>query len=118
MKTLREMMRELEEGGRDSRFYLNITYYLAKHYLTGKTIKELTVDDLEYIYDNLYYNNEIVTDDNFTDYDLEALGVSKARRQAIAEGKTCLLLNYYKADSTSYTDCKIFLDNIYNDLVY
>lgn len=118
MKTFKELMKKLEEGGRDEKIYLNILYFLASHYMLGKTTTKITLEDLEYVYDNLTINNELVDVDNFEEYDLDKLRVSKKNQEAIKEGKKCLLLNYYRIDETYYTDCKIFLDAIYDRLVY
>lgn len=117
-KTLKEMMQELEKGGRDSKIYLNITYYLASKYFICDSVRKLSVEDLEYVYDNLYINNELIDIDNYNEYDLDKLGISKANQEALKDGKKCLLLNYYRVNDSWPTDCKIWLDAIYDRLVY
>lgn len=117
-KSLKEMLRELEEGGRDSKIYLNILYYLAHNYIVVKSVKNLQIEDLELLYDNLYINNELIDIDNYNEYDLNKLGISAKNQQAIKSGKKCLLLNYYKINESWSTDCRIWLDAIYDRLVY
>lgn len=117
-KTLKEMMQELEEGGRDSKIYLNILHYLVKNYYVVKSIKGLELADLELLYDNLYINNELIDSDNVEEYDLDKLGISAKNQQALKEGKKVLLLNYYKLGDNWPTDCKIWLDPIYDRLIY
>ena len=117
-KTLKEMMQELEKGGRDSKIYLNITYHLASKYFICDSVRKLSVEDLEYIYDNLYINNELIDIDNVEEYDLNKLGISAKNQELIKAGKKCLLLNYYKINESRPTDCRIWLDAIYDRLVY
>lgn len=117
-KTLKEMMKELEEGGRDSKIYLNILYYLVKNYYVVKSVKSLQVEDLELLYDNLYINNELIDIDNVEEYDLNKLGINTKNQQALREGKKVLLLNFYKLGDNWPTDCRIWLDAIYDRLVY
>jgi hypothetical protein len=76
------------------------------------------VEDLEILYDNLYINNELVDGDNVEEYDLNKLGISAKKQQALKEGKKVLLLNYYKLGDNYPTDCKIWLDAICDRLVY
>ena len=118
MKNLNKKLKTLEESQRDDKLILNIIYYLASHYMLGKATTKITLEDLEYVYDNLYINNEIISIDNFDEYDLNKLNISKKNQELIKEGKKCLLLNYYKTNSNYYTSCKIYLDFIYDRLVY
>jgi hypothetical protein len=117
-KSLKEMLKELEEGGRDSKIHLNILYYLTHNYFNVRSIKNLQVEDLELLYDNLYINNELIDSDNVEYYDLNKLGISAKNQQALKEGKKILLLNYYKLGDNWPTDCKIWLDPVYDRLVY
>ena len=114
----KNLMKQLEKNGRDKKIYLNIIYFLATHYFLGKNLKDITVDDLEYVYDNLEINNELLDIDNYNDYDMNELKITKKNQQLIKDGKRCLLLNYYKINESYYTPCKIFLDAIYDRLVY
>jgi hypothetical protein len=120
MKTLKEKMLELEKGGRSDKLLLNILYYLVTNYLACKSCRAVAVDDLELLYDNLYFNNEIITDYNMDDYDLNKLGLTAKTVAAIAAGEKVLLLNYYKLTSnyTELVNCKILLNNIDDKLVY
>lgn len=113
-------MTEVEKGGRDNKLYLNILYYLVSKYLVCSSHRTITVDDLELLYDNLYINNEIITADNLTEYDLNKLQLTTKTVAAIAAGEKVLLLNYYKLTSnyTELVNCKILLDNIDDKLVY
>lgn len=113
-------MEELEKGRREDKLLLNIVYYLVTNYLVCNSHRTITVDDLELLYDNLYFNNEIVTDDNINYYDLNKLGLAAKTVAAIAAGEKVLLLNYYKLTSncTELVNCKILLDNIDDKLVY
>lgn len=117
-KNLKEMMKELEKGRRDSKIYLNILYYLVKNYYVVKSVRNLQVEDLELLYDNLYFNNELIDVDNVDQYNLDKLNITKKNQQLLREGKKVLLLNYYKLDASYPTECKIWLDAIYDRLVY
>ena len=112
------MMQELEKGRRDSKIYLNITYYLASKYLICDSVKNLSIEDLEYVCDNLYINNELIDIDNYNDYDLNKLNINAKSQELIKAGKKCLLLNYYRINESRPTDCRIWLDAIYDRLVY
>ena len=111
-------MQELDKGGRNNKFYLNITYYLASKYFICDSVRKLSTEDLEYVYDNLYINNELIDIDNVEEYNLNKLGISAKNQQALKEGKKVLLLNYYKLGASWPTECKIWLDPIYDRLVY
>lgn len=112
------MLKELEEGGRNSKIYLNILYYLTRNYFVVNSVRNLQVEDLELLYDNLYINNELIDIDNVEEYDLNKLGISAKKQQALKEGKKVLLLNYYKLGDNYPTDCKIWLDPVCDRLVY
>lgn len=113
-------MAELEKGRRDDKLLLNIVYYLVTNYFVCGSYRKLTVDDLELLYDNLYFNNEIITSDNINDYDLNKLGLAAKTAAAIAAGEKVLLLNYYKLSGNynELVNCKILLDNINDKLIY
>ena len=117
-KTLKEMLKEVENGGRDEKIYLNILYFLASKYFICDSVRTLEVEDLEYVYDNLVINNELIDIDNADQYDLNKLGVSAKNQEALKSGRKVLLLNYYKVGESWPTDCKIWLDTVYDGLVY
>ena len=121
-KELKTVLKQMEQEGRSDKLILNILYYLASNRFITKTIKELTIDDLLISYDNLWINNEIVSGDNIEEYEEKFIVdlIGKTRTQAIKDYKKILVLNYYKKPFTSWDliDCKIYIDFIYDKLVF
>lgn len=117
MNNLKNLLKELEKNGRSQKIYLNIVYYLCKYYKSCKSLSNLSYYNLCDIYDNLYINNEIIGINNFEQYDLNKLNLNKKQIEEIKKGKKVLLLNYYNIEN-NLIDCKIFLNAIYDKLIY
>ena len=119
MKNLIELLKELEtKHDRTDKLLLNITYYLIKNYYVCKSIKNLDIYDLMLMYDNLEYNNEIITGDNIDQYNKNYLNITNKTYQEIKDYKKLLLLNFYKINGSHPTPCKIKLDYIDDRLIY
>lgn len=80
-------------------FYLSIAYHLAKSGLCGE-IKDSY--DVSILYDNLVVNDEILTQDNYKEYDFHQLNLKclkfgqsfKTVFNNLISGKAVYLLNY------------------------
>ena len=118
MENLKNLLKELLKTGRDDILLLNILYYLCKSYKVTNSLKTLSVDDLELIYDNLEINNEIITSDNINEYkEYLENNCSMGTINKITSGESILLLNYYSIYN-DLVNCKILLKNIDNKLVF
>lgn len=99
-------LKEIKDYIRDTVYkidkdYANIIYYLIKNGFSGKTLHQIKEKDILTMYDNLYYNSEIIDSDNITDYDEKYLiqKVGKNRINRIKrDNNLFLLLNYYDAN--------------------
>lgn len=119
-KDLIKNLLTLAKNRRDDKLILNIIYYLCVNYLACESLKDCTVENLEYLYDNLEINSEIITGDNINEYDehLDKIKYSMAKRKRIASYEKILLLNYYKINEYWPNDCLIYLDCIDNNYVF
>lgn len=100
-----------------NKLYLNICYYLIHNKLVNIN-NMFNTNDLAELYDNLIINNELITLDNYKEYEEETLCRLIGRNIKVI--KKCLnnnkifLLNYYNRTELIY--CSICLDLNYNAL--
>lgn len=76
--------------------YLSIAWFLCKNDLAG-VVED--VSDLMMVYDNLVINNEILTEENFNEYDPDyycKFRSLKTVKKYIFKDNKIILLNYYK----------------------
>ena len=93
-------------------YYVSITYYLFKNRYVCKSTRNITLDDMLLIFDNLAINNEIISQDNYMEYDLDKLGISKSYQTQIINGNKDLLLNYYDINDNLH-ECRLYLQSDY-----
>jgi hypothetical protein len=67
---------------------------------------------MKLVFDNLVINNEIIDQDNYMEYDLDKLGISKTYQTQIINGNKDLLLNYYDIKGNLH-ECRIYLQSDY-----
>ena len=100
-----------------NKLYLNICYYLIKNKFVNIN-NTFTTFELGNLYDNLIINNEVITLNNYEEYEEETL--KRLIGRSIEVIKKCLnnnkifLLNYYNYKELIY--CSICLDSNYNAL--
>ena len=100
-----------------NKLYLNICYYLIKNKFVNIN-NTFTTFELGNLYDNLIINNEVITLNNYEEYEEETL--KRLIGRSIEVIKKCLnnnkifLLNYYNYNELIY--CSICLDSNYNAL--
>ncbi len=93
-------------------YYVSMTYYLFKNRYACKSVRNITLDDMFLIFDNLAINNEIISQDNYMEYDLDKLGISKSYQTQIKNGNKDLLLNYYDVNDNLH-ECRVYLQSDY-----
>ena len=93
-------------------YYVSITYYLFKNRYVCQNTRNITLDDMLLIFDNLTINNEIIDQDNYMEYDLDKLGISKSYQTQIINGNKDLLLNYYDINDNLH-ECRLYLQSDY-----
>ena len=118
MKKIKELLKTLFNNNRNDYLILNIMYYLAKNYMLSKSILNITLEDLEAVYDNLEINAQILTGDNITEYDPAFHNLKKSQIEAIKEYKKIMLLDYYKIGEYWAIPCKIYLDFINDRFIF
>ena len=91
--------------------YSNVILYLIKNGFSGKTLRQIKKEDIILMFDNLYYNNEIIDSNNINNYDekflIEKVGINKINKIKNNDN-LFLLLNYYDANSVFRNSSFIF----------
>jgi hypothetical protein len=109
-------LKEIKDYIRDTVYkidkdYANIIYYLIKNGFSGKTIRQIERKDIIIMFDNLYYNSEIIDSDIINDYNetylIEKVGINKINKIK-NNSNLFLVLNYYDANSRFNNSSFIF----------
>jgi hypothetical protein len=114
-----------KQAWRNDKLLINIVYFLQ----ANRLVKIEDIEDFNEIYDNLEINNEIISSDNVSEYDLSYIKEKfnirftvNTIKEKINQGQI-LLLNFYtnleygrKQDRTHLVDCKIWFNQELNPL--
>lgn len=114
-----------KQAWRNDKLLINIVYFLQ----ANRLVKIEDIEDFNEIYDNLEINNEIISNDNVSEYDLSYIKEKfnirftvNTIKEKINQGQI-LLLNFYtnlafgiKQDRTHLVDCKIWFNQELNPL--
>lgn len=109
-------LKEIKDYIRDTVYKINqdlanVVYYLIKNGFSGKTLRQIEKDDIILMFDNLYYNSEIIDSDIIKDYNekflIEKVAINRVNK--IKKDNTLfLLLNYYDANTVFNNSSFIF----------
>jgi len=110
-----EKINEATEGRDINNRMKNILYYLISSYKYARTVN-ISEDDINFLADDLEFNNKVIDSDNVEEYDsefFEKREVSKGMIKKIKSGEKLLITKYCDINQKLIA-CRILLDANYN----